>query len=151
MKTFLFEASTPVATSQESLYHFHENPENMRQIAPHSLVVKEIACQKRARRGETFRIRASQFGLPIHWTGQWEKVEEPRLLVDTAIHSPFDFWRHSHIFSPHAVGTLLTDRVEYLLKGGFAGWLVSGLVLPVVFAGMFSARHKATRRHFAPQ
>jgi ligand-binding SRPBCC domain-containing protein len=151
MKPFVFESSTPVRTTPETLYEFHENPENMRLIAPATLTVQEITCQKQAKAGETFRIRARQFGLPIRWTGQWEKAEAPVLLVDTALSSPFAIWRHSHIFSKHPQGALLTDRVEYLLKGGFAGRIVSRWILPLVFAGMFRSRHEATRRHFSNQ
>lgn len=151
MKPFVFESSTPVATTPETLYEFHENPENMRLIAPSTLTVQEIDCEKQARPGGTFGIRARQFGLPIRWTGQWEKAEAPGLLVDTALSSPFAIWRHSHIFSKHPQGALLTDRVEYLLKGGFAGRIVSRWILPLVFAGMFRSRHEATRRHFSNQ
>jgi ligand-binding SRPBCC domain-containing protein len=151
MKPFVFESSTPVATTPETLYEFHENPENMRLIAPSTLTVQEIDCEKQARPGGIFRIRARQFGLPIRWTGQWEKAEAPGLLVDTALSSPFAIWRHSHIFSKHPQGALLTDRVEYLLKGGFAGRIVSRWILPLVFAGMFRSRHEATRRHFSNQ
>jgi ligand-binding SRPBCC domain-containing protein len=151
MKPFVFESSTPVATTPETLYEFHENPENMRLIAPSTLTVQEIDCEKQARPGGTFRIRARQFGLPIRWTGQWEKAEAPSVLVDTALSSPFAIWRHSHIFSAHPEGSLLTDRVEYLLKGGLAGRIVSRCILPLVFAGMFRSRHEATRRHFSNQ
>lgn len=151
MKPFVFESSTPVRTTPETLYEFHENPENMRLIAPTTLTVQEITCQKQAKAGETFRIRARQFGLPIRWTGQWEKAEAPSVLVDTALSSPFAIWRHSHIFSKHPEGALLTDRVEYLLKGGLAGRFVSRWILPLVFAGMFRSRHEATRRHFSNQ
>jgi ligand-binding SRPBCC domain-containing protein len=151
MKPFVFESSTPVRTTPETLYEFHENPENMRLIAPATLTVQEITCQKQAKAGETFRIRARQFGLPIRWTGQWEKAEAPSVLVDTALSSPFAIWRHSHIFSKHPQGALLTDRVEYLLKGGIAGRIVSRWILPLVFAGMFRSRHEATRRLFSNQ
>ena len=123
----------------------------MRLIAPSTLTVQEIDCERQARPGGTFRIRARQFGLPIRWTGQWEKAEAPGLLVDTALSSPFATWRHSHIFSQHPQGALLTDRVEYLLKGGFAGRIVSRWILPLVFAGMFRSRHEATRQHFSNQ
>jgi ligand-binding SRPBCC domain-containing protein len=151
MKPFVFESSTPVTTTPEALYEFHENPENMRLIAPSTLTVQDIDCERQARPGGTFRIRARQFGLPIRWTGQWEKAEAPWLLVDTALSSPFAIWRHSHIFSQHPRGALLTDRVEYLLKGDFAGRIVSRWILPLVFAGMFRSRHEATRRHFSNQ
>jgi ligand-binding SRPBCC domain-containing protein len=42
----------------------------------------------------------------------------------------------------------MTDQVEYLLKGGWLGALASGLVMPLIFAAMFHARHKATRDWF---
>jgi ligand-binding SRPBCC domain-containing protein len=71
--------------------------------------------------------------------------------VDTAIDSPFAIWRHSHIFSAHPGGARLTDRVEYLLKGGIAGSVASRWVLPWIFTAMFRARHAATRKYFLNQ
>jgi ligand-binding SRPBCC domain-containing protein len=149
MKPFIFEASTAVSATQEALYSFHENPKNISCIAPRSLVVLEVACNEKAEQGGIFQIHAKQFGLPIRWTGRWEKAECPALLVDTAISSPFAIWRHSHCFSPLPQGALLTDRVEYLLKGGLFGSMVSRFVMPLVFTGMFRARHAATRRFFS--
>jgi ligand-binding SRPBCC domain-containing protein len=98
--------------------------------------------------GGIFKIHASQFGLPIRWTGQWESVESPGLLLDIALDSPFAIWRHSHIFYPSPGGCEMTDRVEFLQKGGWAGGLVSRWAMPVFFSGMFRARHAATLRFF---
>ncbi|MFY8268699.1 MAG: SRPBCC family protein [Terrimicrobiaceae bacterium] len=151
MKPFHFQASTPVTTTPEALFAFHENPRNISLIAPPSLRLHEVACDERAVQGGTFRIRASQFGLPIDWTGKWEKASPPGLLVDTAVQSPFAIWRHSHIFESHPRGALLTDSVDYLLKGGLAGSLASRLVLPLVLGVIFRARHAATRRYFEGQ
>ncbi len=151
MKPIIFELSTALTATPEALYAFHENPQNIPLIAPRSLIVQRVVCAPHAKPGDTFRIEARQFGLPIRWTGQWEKADAPHMLVDTAISSPFTFWRHSHRFDKHSQGSLLTDRVEYLLKGGFVGSLVSRWILPLVFAGMFRARHAATRRYFRHQ
>lgn len=145
----VFERSVSVPASAEELFRFHENPENIVKIAPASLRVESVECERKAREGGIFRIRASQFGLPIRWTGMWEQVDFPRALVDTAVHSPFAFWRHSHLFDLQANGCRMTDRVEFLLKGGWAGRVVSRLVMPLVFAAMFRARHAATVRWFS--
>ena len=144
-----FERSVEVSASAEDLFRFHENPENISKIAPASLRVREVVCDRTARTGGVFKIRASQFGLPIRWTGMWERVEEPGALVDTALESPFAVWHHSHLFETVEGGCRMTDRVEFLLKGGIAGWLASRIVMPFVFAGMFRARHAATRRWFS--
>jgi ligand-binding SRPBCC domain-containing protein len=149
MKASIFEKSTILKASCEHVFAFHESPKNISKIAPSSLHVHEVACDDSAVTGGIFRIRASQFGIPIHWVGQWDQVEKPSLLVDTSLASPFAIWRHSHIFAPHPEGCLMTDRVEHRLKGGFLGAMVSRFLLPMFFAAMFHARHVATRRFFA--
>lgn len=149
MKPRIYERSVVVSASAEELFRFHENPHNISKIAPSSLRVGSVESEETARAGGVFKIRASQFGVPIRWTGKWESVEAPRLLLDIALDSPFAVWRHSHIFEPAAGGCLMTDRVEYLLKGGFVCGLVSRFAMPVFFAGMFRARHAATRRFFS--
>lgn len=149
MKPLIYERSVEISATAEELFRFHENPRNISKIAPASLRVESVECEASARAGGVFKIHASQFGLPIRWTGKWERVEPPRLLLDTALDSPFAVWRHSHIFEEAPGGSRMTDRVEFLLKGGWFGGLVSRLAMPVFFAGMFRARHAATRRFFS--
>jgi ligand-binding SRPBCC domain-containing protein len=149
MKPFVYERSVEIPASAEELFRFHENPRNISKIAPASLRVESVECEETARAGGIFKIRASQFGLPIRWTGKWETVEAPRLLLDIALDSPFAVWRHSHIFEDSSGGSRMTDRVEFLLKGGWLGSLVSQFAMPVFFAGMFRSRHAATRRFFS--
>jgi ligand-binding SRPBCC domain-containing protein len=149
MKPMAYERSVDVPATPEELFRFHENPRNISKIAPASMRVESVECEESARTGGLFKIRASQFGLPIRWTGKWEAVESPSLLLDIALDSPFAIWRHSHIFEDAPAGCRMTDRVEFLLKGGCLGSLVSRLAMPVFFAGMFRARHAATRRFFS--
>lgn len=149
MKPVIFERSVEIPASAGELFHFHENPRNISKIAPASLKIEAVDCEETARPGGIFRLRARQFGLPIRWTGKWEAVEQPRLLLDVALDSPFTVWRHSHIFENTPGGCRMTDRVEFLLKGGWAGGLVSRWAVPLFFLGMFRARHAATRRFFS--
>lgn len=149
MKSSLFKKSTILKASCERVFAFHESPKNISKIAPASLHVHEVTCDDSAVNGGIFRISASQFGLPIRWVGQWERVEKPSLLVDTSLVSPFAVWRHSHIFEPHPEGCVMTDRVEHRLKGGFLGAMISRFILPLFFMAMFHGRHVATRRFFA--
>lgn len=149
MKPMIFERSVEISASTEELFRFHENPRNISKIAPASLRVESVECEETARPGGVFRIQARQFGLPIRWTGKWATVEPPNLLLDIALDSPFAVWRHSHIFEDTPGGCRMTDRVEFLLKGGWPGSLVSRWAMPWFFAGMFRARHAATRRFFS--
>ena len=146
----VFTRSTLVPASPEELFRFHENPHNLRRISPPGLRILEIRARETARPEEEFTIAVRQGPLTLRWTGRWETVQPPHLLIDTGVHCPFALWRHHHIFESHAGGSLLTDRVEFRLPwhlGGPVGDLFSRLV---VFPRMFAARHAATRRFFEP-
>jgi len=148
MHTVFFSASTLLDATPTVVFAFHENPDNLRAIAPGSLRLQKITCEPVARTGDFFRIEASQFGLPIRWLGRWVRVESPGLLMDEAVESPFVFFQHRHEFVAGDGGTIMTDRVEYALPGGWAGWLIAATLGRVALSVMFRSRHTATRRYF---
>jgi hypothetical protein len=151
MKTTTFQKSTILDAPIEAVYAFHENPHNLTKISPSSLRVRRIEANHEAVAGETFRIEASQFFVPIKWEGVWDRAEHPVALWDRALESPFARFRHQHIFESIDIGarTRMTDRVEYALPGGALGRLLSETVVRVVFGVTFAARHRATRDYFA--
>ncbi len=145
----VFTRSTVVPARPDDLFRFHENPHNLRHISPPGLRILEIRATETAHPGGEFTVAVRQGPLTLRWTGCWETVEAPRLLVDTGTRCPFAFWRHHHRFEPHPDGTLLTDRVEFRLPwhlGGPPGDLVCRWL---VFPRLFAARHAATRAWFA--
>jgi len=145
----LFERSVLLAAPPEEVYAFHEDPRNIVKISPSSLRVEKVECTVPARVGEEFRLRVSQFGLPLEWIGYWDEAVPCSRLVDGAHKSPFRHWRHHHLFAEVPGGTLMTDRVEYALPFGMIGRLLDRTVMRLVFAAMFAARHRATRKYFA--
>jgi ligand-binding SRPBCC domain-containing protein len=145
----VFTRSSPLPATPEELFLFHENPHNLRHISPPGMHILEIRANQRAQPGEEFTIAVQQGPLTLRWTGRWETVDRPRLLMDTGLRCPFALWRHHHLFEPHPAGALLTDRVEFRLPwhlGGPAGDFFCRLI---VFPRMFAARHAATRDWFA--
>ena len=145
----LFERSVLLAAPPEEVYAFHEDPRNIVKISPPSLRVEKVECTVPARAGEDFRLRVSQFGLPLEWIGYWDEAVPCSRLVDGARKSPFRHWRHHHLFAKAPGGTLMTDRVEYALPFSLLGRLLNATVMRLVFAAMFAARHRATRKYFA--
>jgi ligand-binding SRPBCC domain-containing protein len=147
----VFTRSIVVPARHEDLFRFHENPHNLRHISPPGLRILEIRAAETAHPGGEFTIAVRQGPLTLRWTGCWETVDAPRLLVDTGTRCPFALWRHHHIFDPHPDGALLTDRVEFRLPwhlGGPPGDLVCRRV---VFPRLFAARHAATRAWLAKE
>ena len=144
----VFIRSTPVPASPEELFRFHENPHNLRRISPPGLRILEIRAGEGARPGEEFSIAVQQGPLTLRWTGRWETVQSPHLLIDTGVRCPFALWRHHHIFQPHPEGSLLTDRVEFRLPWYLGGPLGDVFCRLAVFPRMFAARHAATHAWF---
>lgn len=145
----VFTRSTIVPASPDDLFGFHENPHNLRLISPPGMRILEINARHTARPGEEFTIAVRQGPLTLRWTGRWETIEAPRMLVDIGVRCPFSNWRHSHIFEPHSGGSLLTDRVEYRLPWRLGGPLADWIAERFIFPRMFAARHAATRSFFA--
>jgi ligand-binding SRPBCC domain-containing protein len=144
----VFTRSTVVSATPEELFRFHENPHNLRRIAPPGMHILEIEAEETARPGDQFTIAVRQGPLTLHWTGRWETVEAPHLLIDTGVRCPFALWRHHHIFEPNAGGSLLTDRVEFRLPWHLGGPFGDLFCRLVVFPRMFASRHAATRAWF---
>jgi len=148
---FTFERSTLLETSPADAFVFHENPANISRIAPPSLRVISVSAQARAKQGERFTLRVSQFGLPMTWEGEWEIVEPPHRLVDIGIRCPFRYWRHEHRFEAEGSGTRMTDLVTLAPFGGRPVLAAGHVFISLFLKKMFSDRHVATRRFFSNQ
>jgi ligand-binding SRPBCC domain-containing protein len=146
-----FQHSSIIPASTEELFRFHENPENLRAISPPGLKILEISAAPRARIGEDFHVAVQQGPVTLRWTGRWENVEAPTRLVDTAVRSPFRYWRHEHLFAPGEGGSRLTDRVEFRLPWFLGGLIGDLFVRLIIFPVMFAARHRATHTYFTYQ
>ncbi len=134
--------------SIETVFAFHGNPYNISKISPRWQTVKVEKGDAAPQPGSDFRIAIRFFGLlPMRWHGVWKEIQEPTLLVDEALQSPFAFWRHHHEFL--ALGsrrTRMTDHVEYLFPGGWLGKWFGETLGRVQFHLMFVDRHARTRR-----
>ncbi len=147
-----FQRSVQLPVTPAEVYAFHEDPRNITKISPASLRVERVECLVPARARDEFRLAVRLFGVPLEWIGVWEEADPGRRLIDGARKSPFLHWRHQHLFEGTGTScdhTLMTDRVEYALPWGPCGRLLDVTLMPVVFAIVFMARHRATRNYFS--
>jgi ligand-binding SRPBCC domain-containing protein len=93
------QALGPTRCSSRKGFEFHADPHNIGKVSPRGLSVEVLASHPQARAGDQFTLRVRQLGIPLLWRGQWEKVESPSLLVDSAKVFPFSYWRHEHRFT----------------------------------------------------
>ena len=140
-----FEKKTLITCSIEELFAFHLDSNNIQKITPPDTKVELLNKNFVAKEGEVLNIKTTKFCVPTIWSVEISLIKEPNMLVDTAIKSPFSFWRHSHIFTKKGEVCELKDVVEYELPFGFIGNLFS-YFMENQLENMFEYRHKQTKK-----
>ncbi|MFB6162657.1 MAG: SRPBCC family protein [Halococcoides sp.] len=75
-----------------------------------------------------------------------ERDDDSGYFIDEFAGGPFADWRHTHQFEAVEGGTQITDHVEYALRGGAVGRILSPLAI-VGFVPAFRDRHRRTATH----
>ncbi len=133
-----------VSCSVEELFEFHLDSNNIKKITPKDTKVELLNKDFIPAEGEILEIKTTKFCLPIFWAVEISLIKEPNMLVDTALKSPFDFWRHSHVFTKKGNVCELKDIVEYEIPFGILGNIFSGFIEKQL-DNMFRYRHKQTK------
>lgn len=79
------------------------------------------------RAGVRIHYKLRLHGVPIRWQSAITVWQPPVRFVDEQIVGPYRFWRHEHSFHEEKGGTLVSDRVDYGVRGGALvhRWLVA--------------------------
>jgi len=139
-----YEKTSLVSCSIEELFEFHLDSNNIKRITPKDTKVELLSKDFVPAEGEILEIKTTKFCVPTFWAVEISLIKKPNMLVDTALSSPFEFWRHSHIFTKKGNVCELKDVVEYEIPFGFIGNLFSSFVENQL-NNMFSYRHKQTK------
>ena len=68
--------------------------------------------------GQLIDYQIRLHGIPIRWRTEISNWEPPYRFTDTQLRGPYRLWEHSHTFEELDGGTLVRDRVDYLVPGG---------------------------------
>lgn len=140
----VFEKSTLIKCSQEELFDFHLDVNNLTKITPPDIDVELLTPSFTPKEGETMKIKSTKHFIPLNWTVQITKLERPSTLIDLAIKSPFKYWQHQHLFINHKNFTELKDIVTYELPFGLMGAVLKPFIYKDLLK-MFSYRHEITK------
>lgn len=142
----VYEKVSLIKCNVNELFSFHLDTNNLKNISPANIKVTLLNEDFVAKEGEILRLKTVKNFIPMVWEVKIEKLEEPNLLVDLALKSPFKYWRHSHIFTQKEDGFCeLRDVVEYSLPFEF----ISQILYPFVHGeleSMFAFRHTITKK-----
>ena len=86
--------------------------------------------------------------IPIHWRTLISTYEPPGLFIDEQLKGPYTIWHHSHSFREKDGGTLMIDKVTYVLPFGIIGRLMHRLVVKRQLKHIFDYRAAVIKKIF---
>lgn len=86
--------------------------------------------------------------VPTRWRSLITQFEAPHGFVDEQLLGPYSFWHHTHTFTETEGGTLIGDRVLYLLPAGALGVLAERLVIRRRLRAIFAYRRRVIAERF---
>lgn len=142
MQTFI--KSSYINCEVSDLFDFHLDTNNLTYITPSDTKVELLTKDFKPIQSQILRIKSTKYFIPMYWEVKIEKIDNPNLLVDLALKSPFAFWEHKHIFIKHGNMSELKDVITYSLPFGFIGKIFNFLIKKDI-EKMFNYRHKMTK------
>ncbi|MFZ0391955.1 MAG: SRPBCC family protein [Calditrichia bacterium] len=125
MKTFIFKSQLFVKKPQEEVFGFFSEAANLDKVTPPWLDFEiRTPTPVRMQKGARINYRLRLHKIPIRWRTEITVWEPPQRFVDSQISGPYKKWIHEHRFEKQPNGTLMQDRVEYALYGGFLAPLI---------------------------
>lgn len=143
---YLLETAILVPGSRETVFALFADAFQLETITPpwlnfHVLTEPPI----RMRLGQLIDYKLKLHGFSIRWQSEITAWEPPFRFVDAQVQGPYRKWHHEHTFEEHPQGTLVRDRVQYAVPGG---WLVNSLLVKRDLKKIFRFRHEKLREIF---
>lgn len=150
MKPLVFEQSCDVACSAEELFHWHEAPDAFRKLMPPGEPVTILHHDGHIRDGARAVLLVGRWPFRLHWELMHRDYRFGALFCDEQVKGPFVSYRHEHRFTPLTSRSCrLTDRIMFVLPGGWLGNLLGAPIIMSKFRRLFTYRHRVTREAFA--
>jgi ligand-binding SRPBCC domain-containing protein len=144
----IFQASTPLRASVETMFEFHSNPRNLPEVMPPTLKLVSLKTDGPAQEGRRIELHCRDWWIiPMHWTCRWKTVQAPDLLVDEIVAGPFNLFIHEHRFERRgSAECIMHDTVTYQWGRSWWGRLVSETGVRFYLTLLFKYRHYRTRK-----
>ncbi|MGI8632481.1 MAG: SRPBCC family protein [Solirubrobacterales bacterium] len=136
--------------SPAELFPFFAEARNLERITPPWLQFTVLTpAPVEMRRGALIHYRLRLHMIPVGWVTQIEAWEPDRLFIDRQLLGPYSLWHHEHHFEPDGGGTVMRDRVRYVLPAGPAGEVAHTLFVRNDIEKIFAFRHRAVEQMVA--
>jgi ligand-binding SRPBCC domain-containing protein len=148
-ETFIYRSVMPAAARE--VFAWHERPTALFDLLPLSRFVRVLSRSGGIRDGGRIVFTMGMGPLRIRWEALHFGYVQDQQFCDEQVHGPFRLWRHTHRVEPLSESSsVLEDRVEYLLPGGWPIQAMAGRAVRRMLLSMFERRHAITRARLQP-
>ena len=138
-----------VPRPRDEVFAFFARPENLGTITPPWLDFRILTPSPvPMERGAVIDYVIRLGPLPTRWRTLITHYDPPRLFVDEQLQGPYSFWHHTHDFVEKEGGTLIRDRVLYVLPFGPLGALAGGALIRRQLDAIFAHRRRVIAARF---
>ena len=149
MKVYTLESEQHISRPRRDVFSFFEKPENLSRLTPPSLGFRILTPSPvPMKQGAVIDYTIRLLKIPIHWRTLISTYEPPGLFIDEQLKGPYTIWHHSHSFREKDSGTLMTDKVTYVLPFGIIGRLMHRLVVKRQLKNIFDYRAAVIKNIF---
>jgi ligand-binding SRPBCC domain-containing protein len=142
-----FVKESIIKAAPERVFAFHELPDAINRLTPPWENAEIIQPPKNLEVGTKVIIAVKIFGLVSKkWIAEHTAYDPPKMFEDTQISGPFKSWRHRHIVSPHELGAVLRDEIEFEPPFWIFGRVAAPFAVLPKLKKMFEYRHQVTKK-----
>ena len=143
-----YSRKTLLASSLQSVFDWHLNPEAIVKLTPPWQPMEVVECQKLAENSRAvFRTRI--LGFPFYWEAEHFDVQLNKQFCDRQVRGPFRQWVHHHLFIAKGNGTcLMIDEVDFTLPGPQLINRILGNIIYRKIDALFEFRHQVLLQQF---
>ena len=120
--SWVLEREQWVPASLDEVFRFFSDAGNLELLTPEWLRFQILTPQPiQMSPGTLIDYQLHWHGIPMRWRTKITAWQPPHAFEDLQLKGPYKLWHHTHSFQAVDGGTLIRDRVEYLLPFGILG------------------------------
>lgn len=149
MKIYHLESSQTVQAPLVKVFEFFSKPENLEKLTPSNLKFRILTPSPISmEKGRLIEYAIQISGFSQRWTTLITEFDPPHRFVDECLKGPYSMWHHTHEFQSVKEGTLIVDKVRYIMPFGFLGRWIHFLFVRFQLKHIFKYRKSIIQKLF---
>ncbi|MEK9628485.1 MAG: TIGR01777 family oxidoreductase [Nitrospinota bacterium] len=145
--TLVIEQWVPQPISK--IFDFFTDPNNLEKLTPKLLQFKILKVTSTPiREGTVLNYSLKIRGIPMRWQSKITECIHETRFADTQTRGPYSSWHHIHEFHEKDGGTVIRDRVHYILPGWVPGDIVAHWLVRKDLEEIFMYRREVAGKLF---